>query len=52
VKLTLKGEHRLRVLENRMLRRIFRSMREEVMGGWGRLHNKELHNLCTSPNIS
>jgi hypothetical protein len=45
-------EHRLRVLENRELRRIFGPKREKVAGDWRRLHNEELHNLCTSPNIS
>jgi hypothetical protein len=39
------------VFENRMLRRIFGPKREEVMGGWRRLHNEELHNLYVSPNI-
>jgi hypothetical protein len=34
-----------------MLRRIFGPKREEVAGGWGRLHNEELHNLYASPNI-
>jgi hypothetical protein len=33
------------VFENRVLRRIFGPEREEVAGGWGRLHNEELHNL-------
>jgi hypothetical protein len=37
--------------ENRVLRRIFGTKREEVAGSWRRLHNEELHNLCTSPNI-
>jgi hypothetical protein len=41
----------LRVFENRVLRRIFGPKREEVAGGWRRLHNKELHNLYSSPNI-
>jgi hypothetical protein len=45
----LRGEHRLRVFENRMLRRIFGTKREEMMGGWRRLHNEDLHNLHTSP---
>jgi hypothetical protein len=36
----------VRVSENRVLRRIFRPKREEVAGGWRRLHNEELHNLC------
>jgi hypothetical protein len=39
------------MFENRMLRRIFGPKREEVMGGWRRLHNEELHNLYASPNI-
>jgi hypothetical protein len=41
----------LRPSENRVLRRIFGPMREEVAGGWRRLHNEELCNLFTSPNI-
>jgi hypothetical protein len=49
--LTLREEHRLRVFENGLLRRIFRPKREEVEVGWRRLHNKELHNLYASPNI-
>jgi hypothetical protein len=48
--LTLKEEHRLRVFENRMLRRISGPRREEVAGGWRRLHNEEFHNLYASPN--
>jgi hypothetical protein len=44
-------EHRLMVFENRVLRRIFGSKREEVAGGWRRLHNEELQNLYASPNI-
>jgi hypothetical protein len=43
--LTLREEHRLKESEKRMLRRTFGPKREEVMGGWKRLHNKELHNL-------
>jgi hypothetical protein len=39
------------VCENRVLRRIFGPKREEVAGGWRRLHNEELHNLYMSPNI-
>jgi hypothetical protein len=38
-------------LENRVLRRMFGLMRGEVAGGWRRLHNEELHNLYTAPNI-
>jgi hypothetical protein len=39
------------MFENRLLKRIFRPKREEVAGVWRRLHNEELHNLFTSPNI-
>jgi hypothetical protein len=49
--LTLREEHRLRVFENRVLRRIFGPERDEVTGGWRKLHNEELHNLCSSPSI-
>jgi hypothetical protein len=45
VSLTLREEHRLRLFENRMLRRLFGPKREEVTGGWRRLHNEELQNL-------
>jgi hypothetical protein len=48
--LTLREEHRLRVFENRGLRRIFGPNREED-GSWRKLHNDELHNLYSSPNI-
>jgi len=34
-----------------VLKRIFEPKREEVSGSWRRLHNEEVHNLCTSPNI-
>jgi hypothetical protein len=37
--------------ENRVLRRIFEPKRDEVTGGWRELHNEELHNLYSSPNI-
>jgi hypothetical protein len=43
--LTLKEEHRLRVFENRVLRRIFGLKRDEVTGEWRKLHNEELHDL-------
>jgi hypothetical protein len=43
--LTLREEHKLRVFENRILRRIFGPRRVEVTGEWRRLHNEELHNL-------
>jgi hypothetical protein len=49
--LTLREECRLRVFENRMLRRIFGPKRDEVTGEWRRLHNKELYALYSSPNI-
>jgi hypothetical protein len=49
--LTLRKEHRLRVYENRVLRRIFGPKREEVAGGLRTLQNEELHNLYSSPNI-
>jgi hypothetical protein len=39
------------VSENRVLRRIFEPKKEEVAGGWSKLHNEELHNLYASPNI-
>jgi len=41
----------LRVFENRALRRILKPKREEVAGGWRRLHNEELHKLNASPNV-
>jgi hypothetical protein len=48
--MTLREEHRLRVFENRILRRIFRPKRDEVKGGRRKLHNEELHNLYASPS--
>jgi hypothetical protein len=41
--LTLKEEHRLSVIENRVLRKIFGPKRDEVTGEWRKLHNEELH---------
>jgi hypothetical protein len=41
----------LRVFENRVLRRIFRPKREEVTGGWRKLHNEELRDLFSSSSI-
>jgi hypothetical protein len=49
--LTLREEHRVRVFENRVLRRIFGPTRDEVTGEWRMLHNGELHNLYSSPDI-
>jgi hypothetical protein len=49
--LTLREEHRLRVFENRVLRRIFVPKRDEATGEWRKLHNEELHNLYLSPDI-
>jgi hypothetical protein len=49
--LTLREEHRLTVFENRVLRRIFGPKRDHVTGDWRKLHNKELHNLYSSPYI-
>jgi hypothetical protein len=48
--LTLIEEHTLRVFENSVLR-IFGPKKDEVTGGWRKLHNEELHNLYSSPNI-
>jgi hypothetical protein len=44
-------EHRLKLFENTVLRRIFGTKREDVAGGRRRLHNEELRNLYASPNI-
>jgi hypothetical protein len=49
--LTLKEEHRLRVCENRVMRRIFGLKRDEVTGEWRKLHNEELNELYSSPDI-
>jgi hypothetical protein len=48
---TLREEHRLRVFENRVVRGIFGPKRDEVTGEWRKLHNMELHNLYSSPDI-
>jgi hypothetical protein len=47
----LREERRLRVFENRVLRRIFGPNRSEVTWEWRKLHNGELHDLYSSPNI-
>jgi hypothetical protein len=49
--LTLREKHRLRVLENRVLRRIFGPKWDEVTSEWRKMHNKELHDLYSSPSI-
>jgi hypothetical protein len=49
--LTSREGHRLRVLENRVLRRLFRSKRDKVTEEWRKLHNEELYNLHYSPKI-
>jgi hypothetical protein len=47
----LREEHRLRVFENRALRRIFGPRRDEVTGEWRKLHNEELNDLYSSPSL-
>jgi hypothetical protein len=49
--LTVREEHKLRVFENRVLRRISGPKRDAVTGGWRKLHNEEIHNLYHSPSI-
>jgi hypothetical protein len=49
--LILREEHRLSVFQKKVLRRIFGPKRDEVAGGWRKLHNEELHNLYFSPSI-
>ena len=49
--LTLREERRLRVSENKVLRRIFGPKRDEVTEEWRKLHSEEFNDLCSSPNI-
>jgi hypothetical protein len=50
-RIPLRDEHRLKVFENRVLRRIFGPKRDEVTGEWRKLYNEELRNLYSSPSI-
>jgi hypothetical protein len=49
--MTLREERRLEVFENRVLRGVFGSKRDEVTGEWRKLHNEELNDLYSLPNI-
>jgi hypothetical protein len=49
--LSHKRKNTFGVSENRVLRRIFGPNRDEVRTDWRKLHNEELHNLCSSPNV-
>jgi hypothetical protein len=50
--LALREEHRLKVFENKALRRIFGPKRNDVTGGWRNLHNEEVHNLYSLPSVN
>jgi hypothetical protein len=49
--LIFREEHRLRVLENRMLRKVFGPKKDEVTASWRKLHDEELHDFYSSPSI-
>jgi hypothetical protein len=49
--LTVREDHRLRMVENRVLRRVFGPKRDEVTGEWRKLHNEELHDFYSSLSI-
>ena len=48
---TLADKHKLRVFENKVLRKIYGPKRDEMTGEWRRLHNEELHGLYDSPDV-
>ena len=47
----MREEHRLRVFENKVLRKIFGAKKDEITGEWRKLHHAELHAFYSSPNI-
>jgi hypothetical protein len=49
--LTLRETHRVRFSENKVLRRMFEFMKDEIVAGWRKLHNEDLHNLYSSPSM-
>jgi hypothetical protein len=49
--LTVREERRLRMFENRLLKRVFGPKRDEVTGEWSKIHNEELNDLYSLPNI-
>ena len=49
--LIFREDHRLRVLKYNMLRQKFGAKKDEIIGEWRKLHNAELHALCSSPNM-
>jgi hypothetical protein len=49
--LTVREEHKLRVIENRVFRRIFGPKKDRVTGRWRKWHNEELHNFYSSPSV-
>jgi hypothetical protein len=49
--LTIREERRLKVFDNRVLKRIFGLKRDEVIGGWRKLHNEQLYNLSSLQNV-
>ena len=50
--LTLREERRVKMFENRVLKRVFGSKRDEVTGVWRKVHNEELNDLYSSPKIT